>query len=48
MVDLRYLRDTTVDSLIEREGYDDLLILYNFQSFSSDTNLVLLGSGAKN
>ncbi len=48
VVDLRYLRDTTVDSLIEREGYDDLLILYNFQSFSSDTNLVLLGSGAKN
>lgn len=47
VVDLRYLRDTTVDSLIEREGYDDLLVLYNFQSFSSDTNLVLLNSGAK-
>ena len=30
---------------VEREGYDDLLVLYNFQSFSSDTNLVLLNSG---
>ena len=48
VVDLRYLRDATVDSLIEREGYDDLLVLYNFQSFSSDTNLVLLNSGASN
>ena len=45
VVDLRYLRDATVDELIEREGYDDLLVLYNFQSFSSDTNLVLLNSG---
>ena len=46
VVDLRYLRDATIDELIEREGYDDLLVLYNFQSFSSDTNLVLLNSGA--
>ncbi|HIV86933.1 MAG TPA: hypothetical protein H9896_02350 [Candidatus Pygmaiobacter gallistercoris] len=45
VVDLRYLRDATIDELIDRQGYDDLLILYNFQSFSSDTNLVLLNSG---
>ena len=45
MVDLRSLKGATVDSLIAENGYDDVLVLYNFQSFSSDTNLVLLNMG---
>ncbi len=45
VVDLRSLKGATVDSLIAENGYDDVLVLYNFQSFSSDTNLVLLNMG---
>ena len=45
VVDLRSLKGATVDSLIAENSYDDVLVLYNFQSFSSDTNLVLLNMG---
>ena len=31
-----------LDSTIEREGYDEVLILYNFQTFISDTNLIYI------
>ncbi len=35
------LRDTNAkpDELIAREGYDKVLVLYNFQSFTTETNL---------
>ena len=46
VVDLRSLKSTTVDELIAQNGYDNVLVLYNFQSFSSDTNLVLLNRSA--
>ena len=42
VVDLRSLKSTGLDELIAENKYDDVLVLYNFQSFSSDTNLVLL------
>ncbi|MBC5580240.1 hypothetical protein H8S23_01835 [Anaerofilum sp. BX8] len=48
VVDLRSLKGTTVDALIAENSYDDVLVLYNFQSFSSDTNLVLLNRGSGN
>lgn len=31
-----------LDSTIEREGYDEVLILYNFQTFISDTDLIYI------
>lgn len=36
VVDLRNY-NYSLDSLIEKEGYDDILILYNFQTFVADT-----------
>ena len=42
VIDLRSLKSTGLDALIAENNYDDVLVLYNFQSFSSDTNLVLL------
>lgn len=41
VVDLRTMSQS-VDELIEQEAYTDILILYNFQSFQSDNNLVKL------
>lgn len=31
-----------LDSTIEQEGYDEVLILYNFQTFIADTNLIYI------
>ena len=31
-----------LDSTIEREGYDEVLILYNFQTFIADTDLIYI------
>lgn len=31
-----------LDSTIEKEGYDQILILYNFQTFIADTNLIYI------
>lgn len=31
-----------LDSTIQQEGYDQILILYNFQTFISDTNLIYI------
>lgn len=31
-----------LDSAIEREGYDEVLILYNFQTFIADTDLIYI------
>lgn len=31
-----------LDSTIEKEGYDEILILYNFQTFIADTNLIYI------
>ena len=31
-----------LDSTIEKEGYDEVLILYNFQTFISDANLIYI------
>ena len=31
-----------LDSTIEKEGYDEVLILYNFQTFIADTNLIYI------
>lgn len=31
-----------LDSTIEQEGYDQILILYNFQTFIADTNLIYI------
>ncbi len=38
VVDLRNY-NLSIDDLMESEGYDQVLILYNFQSFKSDTRL---------
>lgn len=39
VVDFRNFR-YGLDSTIEKEGYDEVLILYNFQTFIADTNLI--------
>lgn len=39
VVDFRNFR-YGLDSAIEKEGYDEVLILYNFQTFIADTNLI--------
>lgn len=39
VVDFRNFR-YGLDSTIEKEGYDEILILYNFQTFIADTNLI--------
>ena len=31
-----------LDSTIEKEGYDEVLVLYNFQTFIADTNLIYI------
>lgn len=31
-----------LDSTIQKEGYDEILILYNFQTFIADTNLIYI------
>lgn len=31
-----------LDSTIEQEGYDEVLVLYNFQTFIADTNLIYI------
>lgn len=31
-----------LDSTIEQEGYDEVLVLYNFQTFITDTNLIYI------
>ena len=31
-----------LDSTIEQEGYDEVLILYNFQTFIADSNLIYI------
>ncbi len=31
-----------LDSTIEKEGYNEVLILYNFQTFIADTNLIYI------
>lgn len=41
LVDLRYYK-ASLDSLVQQEGITDILILYNLQGFSSDTNIFLL------
>lgn len=41
IVDLRSL-NTNMDTVIEENGYDRVLILYNFQSYQKDTGLVKL------
>ena len=38
VVDLRNY-NLSIDDLMESEGYDQVLILYNFQSFKSDARL---------
>lgn len=38
VIDLRNLR-SSVDKIIAENGYDDVLILYNFQSYQADRNL---------
>ena len=38
MVDFRYLNEK-VDSLIERGGYDEILVLFSFQGFMDDMTL---------
>lgn len=38
IIDLRNLR-SSVDKIIAENGYDDVLILYNFQSYQADKNL---------
>lgn len=35
-----------LDSTIEREGYDEVLILYNFQTFIADTDLIYISRPA--
>ena len=42
VVDLRNFKSIDPDALMEQEGYDQVLLLYNFQSFKSDGNLVYL------
>lgn len=39
VVDFRNFR-YGLDSTIEKEGYDEVMILYNFQTFIADTNLI--------
>ncbi|MDD3429062.1 MAG: hypothetical protein PHG02_03510, partial [Oscillospiraceae bacterium] len=41
LVDMRYFR-TGIDNLIAQNNYDEILILYNFQTFASDENLIWL------
>ena len=41
MVDLRNF-SYGLDSTIESEGYDQILILYNFQTFIADNRVVYL------
>ena len=31
-----------LDSTIDQEGYDEVLILYNFQTFIADSNLIYI------
>lgn len=31
-----------LESTIEQEGYDEVLILYNFQTFIADSNLIYI------
>lgn len=38
IIDLRNLR-SSIDKIIAENGYDDVLILYNFQSYQTDRNL---------
>ncbi|MBP8889348.1 MAG: hypothetical protein KBG50_05165, partial [Ruthenibacterium sp.] len=38
IVDFRYLNEK-VDSLIERGGYDEILVLFSFQGFMDDMTL---------
>ena len=42
VVDLRNFKSIDPDALMEQEGYNQVLLLYNFQSFKSDGNLVYL------
>ena len=39
VIDFRNFR-YGLDSTIAKEGYDEILILYNFQTFIADTNLI--------
>ena len=41
MVDFRGLA-YGLDSTIKKEGYDQILILYNFQTFISDNKVIYL------
>ena len=41
MVDFRNFK-YGLDSTIEKEGYDEVLVLYNFQTFIADTNLIYI------
>ena len=41
MVDLRSL-NASMDTILAENNYDQVLILYNFQSYAEDTNLVKL------
>lgn len=43
VVDLRYWK-YNVENLIDRFAYDDILVLYNFQTFSSETTLFYLNA----
>lgn len=45
LIDLRHYK-TSLDNLVEQEGITDILILYNMQGFSSDTNLFLLNQNS--